>query len=141
MDFILSNWVLILIAAVSGYLLFVPLLTRGGLGTGIGTVEAVQLINHERAVIIDVCEPNEFAAGHITDARNIPLGQLENELPKAVKNKNLPVIMSCATGMRAGRAVVAAKKLGYDRAVVLGGGNRAWQDANLPFVRGGKTEK
>ena len=54
--------------------------------------EAVQLINREKAVLIDVSEPAEYAAGHAAGAKNVPLGQLEassNDLPK---NKALPLV-------------------------------------------------
>ena len=47
-------------------------------------------MNREKAVVIDVCEPAEFAQGHVVGSKNIPLGQLEEQLPLVVKNKNLP---------------------------------------------------
>jgi rhodanese-related sulfurtransferase len=49
-------------------------------------------------------------------AKNIPLGQLEEKLPEAVKNKALPLILVCPTGARANRALGVAKKLGYEKA-------------------------
>ena len=76
MSFLIDNWMLILLALVSGGMLLVPQL--GNLGNAIGTAEAVRLLNREKGVLIDVCEPAEFAAGHANGARNIPLGSLEN---------------------------------------------------------------
>jgi len=67
--FLVDNWLLILAALVSGGLLLAPVL-RGGRGGGIGTAEAVRLINREKGVLVDVCEPNEYAAGHAIGARN-----------------------------------------------------------------------
>ena len=108
----------------------------GGLAAGDLTASgAVQLMNREKAVVIDVCESAEFAAGHITGAKNIPLGELETKLPGAVKNKTLPLILVCASGMRSGRAVAIAKKLGYEQAQSLSGGLKAWKDANLPVEK------
>jgi rhodanese-related sulfurtransferase len=95
----------------------------------------VQLINREKAVVVDVCETEEFAAGHVAGARNIPLNQLEKRLPEVVKNKALPVVLVCQTGGRAQRALGVAKSLGYDKAVVLGGGLGAWKEANLPLEK------
>jgi rhodanese-related sulfurtransferase len=68
-------------------------------------------------------------------ARNIPLGELEQRLPETVKNKTLPLILVCATGARANRAVGIAKKLGYEQAQALAGGLKAWKDANLPVEK------
>ena len=66
----------------------------------------------------------------------MPLAQLEERLPSVVKNKAVPVVMVCARGVRAQRAVAVAKKLGYDNAQTLSGGLAAWREANLPVEKG-----
>jgi rhodanese-related sulfurtransferase len=132
--FIIDNWYLILLALVSAAMLFAPLL-KGGMGSALSPAAAVQLINREKAVVIDVCEPEEFAAGHVKGAKNLPLGQLEERLPSLVKNKAVPVILVCAKGPRAQRAEALAKKLGYDKAQALAGGLKAWREANLPVEK------
>ena len=134
MDFLLANWMLILVALVSGGMLLAPRL-QGGMGGGLTPAGAVQLINREKAVVIDVCEPAEYAAGHVGGARSIPLAELEAKLPGAVKNKATPLVLVCASGMRSGRAVALAKKLGYDNAQSLAGGMKSWRDANLPIEK------
>ncbi len=133
MDFVIANWALILLALVSGGLLMWPALSGGGSGS-LTPAAAVQLINREKAVVIDVCDPAEYAAGHVAGAKSIPLAELEAKLPGVVKNKALPVILVCASGMRSARAVGIAKKLGYEHAHSLGGGLKAWRDANLPVA-------
>jgi rhodanese-related sulfurtransferase len=134
MDFLINNWALFAVAFVSGALLLWPLV-RGGAAGGLSTSNAVQLINREKAVVVDVSETEEFAAGHIGGARNVPLNQLEERLPETVKNKALPVLLVCPNGMRANRALGIAKKLGYEKAQVLAGGLKAWKDANLPVEK------
>lgn len=134
MKFILDNWMLMSVALVSASLLFWPLIK--GAGGGLTAQGAVQLINREKAVVIDVCEANEFAAGHVGGARNIPLNQLEEKLTAAVKNKALPVILVCQSGARSNRAVAIAKKLGYEQAQSLAGGLSAWRTVNLPVEKG-----
>ena len=124
------TWLLIVIAVVSGGLLVWPSLSRARSG-GVSPTEAVRLINRERATVIDVSEPGEFAAGHVAGARNVPLGRLE-VAPELPKNKTLPVILVCATGNRAARAAKALQAKGYDKPVVLAGGLAAWKAANLP---------
>jgi rhodanese-related sulfurtransferase len=114
--------------------LFLPTITKGAAG-GVEPTEAVLLINREKAVLIDVCEPAEYAQGHAMGSKNIPLGQLESQLPLLVKNKSLPVILVCQVGGRASRAAAQAKKLGYDRAQALSGGLKAWREASLPVEK------
>ncbi|MDD2729151.1 rhodanese-like domain-containing protein [Malikia sp.] len=135
MTFLVDNWFLILAALISGGLLLWPLVSGGSLAGGLKPADAVQLINREKAVVIDVCGTGEFAAGHVVGSRNIPLDQLESLLPGAVKNKALPVILVCASGMRSSRAVAIAKKLGYEKAASLEGGMKAWRAANLPVEK------
>ena len=122
---------MILAALVSGGLLFWPSLSRARNG-GVSPAEAVRLMNREKASVIDVSEPGEFAAGHIVGSRNIPIGRIEvaSELPK---NKTLPVVLVCASGKRAAKAAKALQVKGYAKAVVLGGGLAAWKTANLPL--------
>ena len=135
MKFIFDNWMLISIAVASGALLLWPVM-KGAAMTGLDPATAVQLINREKGVVIDVCEPAEFAAAHVGGAKNIPLGQLESKLTGAVKNKSVPLILVCQSGARSGRAVAIAKKLGYEQAQSLGGGLASWKAANLPIERG-----
>ncbi|SCK45566.1 Rhodanese-related sulfurtransferase [Variovorax sp. HW608] len=134
MKFIVDNWMLILIALASGGMLFWPML-RGAGGGSLSAQGAVQLINRERAVVVDVREPEEFATGHVTGAKNVPLSELEQKLPSAVKNKSLPLLLICATGARAQRAVATAKKLGYEQAQAVSGGLKSWKEANLPVEK------
>ena len=108
---------------------------QGMMQPGLTPSGAVQLINRERAVVVDVSETAEFAAGHVGGARNIPLGQLEEKLTTTVKNKTVPLILVCQTGARSGRALAIAKKLGYQQAQSLGGGLGAWKTANLPIEK------
>ncbi|MDO9167361.1 MAG: rhodanese-like domain-containing protein [Rhodoferax sp.] len=134
MKFILDNWMIMSVALASGAMLVWPVL-KGATGGSLTAAGAVQLINHEKAVVIDVCEASEFAAGHVGGAKHIPLNQLEEKLPGVVKNKALPVILVCQSGARSNRAVAIAKKLGYEQAQSLGGGLSAWKAANLPVEK------
>ena len=134
MKFIIDNWMLLSVALVSGGMLLWPAI-QGATGGALTTAGAVQLINREKGVLIDVSEPEEFAAAHAGGAKNLPLGQLEEKLPQMVKNKDLPVILICPKGQRAARAETLARKLGYANAQALGGGLAAWKEANLPVEK------
>ena len=134
LPFLTTNWPLVLIALVSSALLLWPGLAVGAAG-GITPDSAVQLMNREKAIVVDVSEADEFASGHIKGARNVPVNELETRLPEVAKNKTVPLILVCPSGARSKRALGTAKTLGYDKAVVLGGGLKAWRDANLPLEK------
>lgn len=134
MKFILDNWMLIAVALSAGGMLMWPMVNGAGPGA-LSADGAVQLMNREKAVVIDICEPAEYAAGHVVGAKNIPLGQLEGKLAITVKNKALPLILVCQSGARSSRALGIAKKLGFENAHSLSGGLGAWRSANLPIEK------
>jgi len=133
-DFVIANWMLWLIALSAGAMLLIPMIQKAGQGA-LSAEGAVQLINRQKAVVVDIRAPEEFAEGHVTGARNVPLDQLEAKLAGTVKNKSLPLLIVCASGARAQRAVAVAKKLGYEQAQALSGGLKSWKDANLPLEK------
>ena len=133
-QFFIDSWFLILAALVSGGLLLWPLVSRGTGGGKLTAAQAVTLINREKAVLIDVSEAAEYAAGHAAGAKSVPLAGLEasTALPK---NKTLPLVVVCPTGTRASKAVATLHKLGYANSRALSGGLSAWREANLPVEK------
>lgn len=134
MKFILDNWMLIAVALSSGFFLLLPVV-QDAAGAGLSPTEAVQCMNREKGVVVDVCGDDEFAAGHISGALHVPLDQLEQRLTSVAKNKSTPLIMVCASGMRSKRAQAVAQKLGYEKVHSLQGGLKAWKEANLPVTK------
>ena len=124
-------WLMVVVAAIAGGLLLWPTIT-GARNAGISATEAVRLMNREKASVIDVSEPGEFAAGHIVGSRNIPIGRLE-VAPELPKNKTLPIVLVCASGKRAAKAAKALQAKGYAKPLVLAGGLAAWKSANMPI--------
>lgn len=135
MKFLIDNWMLISIALASGGMLVWPMVASGMSAGALTASGAVQLMNREKAVVVDVGDIEEFASGHVGGAKNVPFSELEDKLTSIVKNKALPLILVCATGARSNRAVAVAKKLGYEQAQALGGGLKAWKEANLPIEK------
>ena len=134
MNFLIDNWYLIVLVLGSGAMLMMPAMENMGGGT-LSPANAVALINREKAVVVDVSDAQEFSAGHIANAKNVPLDQLEAQLPSVVKNKALPLILVCAQGQRSQRAVAVAKKLGYTNVQALAGGMKGWRAASMPLKK------
>ena len=132
MSFVTDNWYWIVAAAASGGMLLWQQWQNSG--AGVSPTEAVQLINREKAHIIDVCSSDEFKAGHLVGAKNVPLDQLAGGkgLPG---NKTTPLVVVCASGVRSGKAVSQLKEMGYENAQSLRGGLTAWRAANLPVEK------
>lgn len=100
----------------------------------VSTNMAVQLIN-KGAMIIDVRPAEAYAGGHIVNAKNIPLADIESK-PEVVKKKKDKVLLTvCDTGPSARRAADTLRKAGYESAFSLQGGLTAWRTDNLPIVK------
>ncbi len=135
MDFILKNWALVLIAAVSGGMLLWPLVRKSAGGPWVSTLQATQLMNREDAVVVDLRPAADFAQGHILGARNIPLADLAKRAGELDKFKAKPVIVHCATGNSSGSGVALLRGNGFGNVVNLAGGYAAWQQAGLPVEK------
>ena len=136
MKFVMNNIWLVLAAAASGAILIWPLVNRRLSGVPeVGALQAVQLLNRNNAVMIDVREPAEFSAGHAPNAKNIPLAQLDKRIGELEKFKNRPAIVLCQAGGRSHAAIALLKKAGFTEVVVLAGGINAWQQANMPVEK------
>lgn len=136
MQFLMDNIALVSIALVSGGMLLWPLISgRITGGREVGSLEATRLINHQDALVLDVRENQEFAAGHVPNARHIPLGQLGSRLSELEKFKGRPVVVVCRSGTRSGRACAVLRKNGFEQVYNLGGGMTAWEQANMPVEK------
>ena len=86
-----------------------------------------------RVQIIDVREPEEFRAGHLPGAINIPRGLLEFKVDShpAISDRETTIVMQCQGGGRSALATVSMHELGYRDVVNLAGGFTAWKAAGL----------
>jgi rhodanese-related sulfurtransferase len=131
--FLLDNIILIVIAFASGAMLLWPVVQRRSAGPGLDTLGATRLINDTHAVVLDIREPAEYAAGHLPNARNIPAGELEKRMGELPAAK--PVLVCCASVSRSGRAIATLRKAGREQVFNLDGGLQAWRQAGLPVVK------
>ena len=139
MEFINQNILLISIVVISGLGLLWPVFARSGKNE-VNPAEATLLINREDAHIVDVREADEFAAGHLPEARNIPLAKLADRVNEIEKFKDKPLIVCCAAGMRSAKGCGELGKLGFSRVYSLAGGVDAWVGAGYPVKKGTRNK-
>ena len=135
LDFIYQNILLIALVVVSGVALILPMLMGSG-ANDVNPAAATLLINREDAQVIDVREADEFAAGHLPEAKNVPLAKLADRISEIERFKDKPVIVCCASGMRSGKACGELRKLGFAKIHNLSGGIDAWVGAGYPVKKG-----
>ena len=123
-------------AVATGVMLIWPMIMRPFRAKReVSPIEAVQLINRQDALVIDVRDTSEFEAGHITNAKHVPEKQLAERLHELEKFKNRSLILTCRTGTRGDVAVQVLRRHGFAGAVNLGGGIGAWEQAGMPLEK------
>jgi adenylyltransferase/sulfurtransferase len=99
----------------------------------VDVAEASRMIR-QGAQILDIREPDEVEQGVIPGATHIPRGWLESRVEELVPEKEQPVLVYCAGGVRSVFAAKTMQELGYAEPVSLAGGIGAWKARGLPIV-------
>jgi rhodanese-related sulfurtransferase len=89
----------------------------------------------EGHVLIDVREDNEWTAGHAAGAIHLGKGIIERDIETKVPDKSTTLVLYCGGGFRSALAADALRQMGYDNAISLDGGWRAWTGAGLPVEK------
>jgi rhodanese-related sulfurtransferase len=136
-EFVMNNWLLFLALVVIVALLIMTTVRARLLGFNeVKPVAAVQLMNHEAPLILDVRENDEFKAGYIQGAVHIPVGELDGRINELAEWREKPVLIYCRAGQRSATAAAILKRQGFSQLSKLDGGMMAWQSAHLPVSRG-----
>ncbi|MFM8267940.1 MAG: molybdopterin-synthase adenylyltransferase MoeB [Ilumatobacteraceae bacterium] len=85
------------------------------------------------AVVLDVREPDEFDQGALADVVHIPRGHLEAQVEARIPDKQGPVVVYCAGGVRSAFAAKTLHELGYTDVVSMAGGFGRWKDEGRPW--------
>ena len=133
LDFALKNWYLfVALFVIIGLLIGSEVLRKLRGITAITPTGALQLINDQDAVVVDIRDLGDYKAGHIPESRHIPFKELEKRAAELKKAQDKPIIIYCRTDNRASTAGAQLKKGGFQTVHTLKGGLSAWQSANLP---------
>lgn len=134
-EFIGNHPVIVAGIVASGLaVLFYELRLRLAGAVHVSAADAVRLIN-KGALVVDVRKPEEFAAGHIVNARNVALDKLQQGDDSIGKKKDKILLTVCDTGVAAGRAADLLRRAGYQNSFSIKGGLIGWRAENLPVVK------
>jgi rhodanese-related sulfurtransferase len=89
----------------------------------------------EKVLLIDTREESEWAAGHAAGAAHLSKGIIERDIEAKVPDKKAVMVLYCGGGFRSALAADNLRKMGYQNAISLDGGWRAWQQSGLPIER------
>jgi rhodanese-related sulfurtransferase len=131
--FILDHIFTVAIVVLSGGALLWPALRPSGRRAT--ALQVTQMLNRGKTTVLDVRSADEFATGHLRDAKNIPLADLPNRIGELEKSKNRTVVVVCQSGVRADKAVRQLAAAGFEDVYSLEGGVTAWKAAGLPSTK------
>ena len=95
-----------------------------------------QLINREDALVLDLSAAGDFEKGHIAGSRNLAAAQFAPEHKLVAGARERPLVLVCRSGQASADAAARLQKAGFGRVYWLDGGIAAWQQADLPLVKG-----
>ena len=115
-------------------LFIVELLRLNRVRRMITPADATQLINRQRAEVLDLRSQEQFKAGHIIAATNVSEQELTSTSKKLEKFKQKPLVIVCQNGVTSQKIAALLAKRGYN-SYSIAGGIRAWVDAQMPLVK------
>ncbi|TFW34113.1 rhodanese-like domain-containing protein [Massilia horti] len=133
MKFIIDHIFVVAIAVLSGGALLWPALRPAGRRAT--ALQVTQMLNRGKTMLVDVRSTDEFAAGHLRDAKNIPLADLSSRIGELDKAKTRTVVVVCQSGARSDKAARQLAAAGFADVYSLEGGIAAWQAAGLPVTK------
>jgi len=136
MQFLYTNWMLVLIMLMSGTMLIYPLIQRRSSGMAeVGNVRLTHLMNREDATVLDIREAKDMTGTKIIGALHVPFSQLKERVSTLTADKAKPLVVYDAIGRRAMMAGSSLKEAGFTQLYNLSGGFKAWTVAGLPVEK------
>ncbi|MCR9187570.1 rhodanese-like domain-containing protein [Marinobacter salsuginis] len=132
-EFVVNHY--ILVSLFVAFLVAILILESRRGGAKISAQGAVNLINKDEAVVVDIRDRKEFGEGRITGSINIPLNSLKSRVGELSKFKNKQIIVADKMGQHSAMAVKQLNAEGFSNVVRLNGGVADWKASNLPLVK------
>ncbi|NOQ35515.1 MAG: rhodanese-like domain-containing protein [Methylococcaceae bacterium] len=141
LEFLINHYLLTLAFIVVTYLLLRDLIENSfSKFEALSPLLAVTKMNSHQVFILDVRETGEYVKGHIEEAKNIPLGNLEEQIETLAPYKNKDVLVVCQSGTRTAAACKILIKAEFEKLLTLQGGMQSWEDNKLPVKTSNKNK-
>ena len=135
LEFLIQQWMLAAALIVVGIMLFMHEARKSG--PSLSPQQAINLVNTQSGMFLDLRDVADYKQGHIVDAVNIPAAKLQNSLQQLEKHKDRPIVLVCKMGQTVGAAGKQLKAGGYENVYKMTGGMMEWANLQLPTVSKG----
>ncbi|MCB1699554.1 MAG: rhodanese-like domain-containing protein [Halioglobus sp.] len=132
LEFLAQQWILALALLVVIIMLLLHESRKSG--PSVSPQQAINLINREGGVFVDLRDAADFKQGHIVDAMHIPAAKLPARMAELEKYREKPIVLVCKMGQQSGAASKQLKAGGYSKVCKMTGGMMEWSNLQLPVV-------
>lgn len=133
LEFAAQQWILVAALLVTIALLIAHEARKSG--PALSPQQAINLINREEGVFVDLRDTADFKQGHIVDARHIPMTKLQERSSELADYKEKPIVLVCKMGQQAGAAGKQLREAGFNQVYKMAGGMLEWSNLQLPTVK------
>ena len=135
LEFLAQQWLLATALLAVAVMLFMHETRKSG--TSLSPQKAINLVNAEQGVFVDLRDTADFRAGHINDAMHIPASKLMNNTGLLEKYRDKPIVLVCKMGQSAGGVGKKLNADGFGKVCIMRGGMMEWGNLQLPLVKNG----
>jgi rhodanese-related sulfurtransferase len=132
LEFLTQQW--ILVAALSSVAIMLFMHETRKSGPSLSPQKAINMVNAEQGVFLDLRDAADYKQGHIVDAVHIPSGKLAERMAELEKYRNKPIILVCKMGQQASAAGKQLKANNFEQVYKMTGGMMEWSNLQLPTV-------
>lgn len=132
LEFLAQEWILALALLVVVVMLVLHEARKSG--PSVSPQQAINLINSEAGVFVDLRDAADYRQGHIVEALHIPATKLAARMAELEKYKDKPVVLVCKMGQQSGAASKQLKEGGFTRVYRMTGGMMEWGNLQLPVI-------
>lgn len=132
LEFLAQQWILAAALLAVAVMLFIHETRKSG--PSLSPQQAINLINTEDGVFLDLRDAADYKQGHIVDALHIPAAKLPERIAELEKYKNKPIVLVCKMGQQASAAGKQLKAKEFDKVYKMTGGMMEWGNLQLPTV-------
>jgi rhodanese-related sulfurtransferase len=132
LEFLTQQWILAaaLLAVVAMLLMHE---TRKS-GPSLSPQKAINIVNAEQGVFLDLRDAGDYKQGHIVDALHVPSAKLADRMAELEKYRNKPIVLVCKMGQQSGAAGKQLKAGNFEKVYKMTGGMMEWRNLQLPTV-------
>lgn len=135
LEFLTQQW--LLVAAMLVVIVALVMHEARKSGTSLSPQQAINLVNAEEGVFVDLRDTADFRSGHIVDAMHIPASKLMNNTGLLEKYRSKPIVLVCKMGQNAGGVGKKLNADGFEKVGTMTGGMMEWSNLQLPVVKNG----